>query len=71
MLEGPGSVGWVDAAEPVLDGPTAALVRPLAVATCDLDLAVLTGRYPLPGPYPLGHEGVAEVTAWLTPESMP
>ena len=34
---------------------------PIAVATCDLDVGVLQGAYPLPGPYPFGHEGVAEV----------
>ena len=61
LLDGPGALHWEDAPEPVLTSPTAALVRPLAVATCDLDVGVLTGRYPLPGPYPLGHEGVAEV----------
>ncbi|WP_369639191.1 alcohol dehydrogenase catalytic domain-containing protein, partial [Nocardia sp. JMUB6875] len=40
-----------------------ALVRPIAVATCDIDPAVIQGRFPLQGPYPFGHEGVAEVTA--------
>jgi Zn-dependent alcohol dehydrogenase len=38
-------------------------VRPVTVATCDLDVAVLAGRYPLAGPYPFGHEGVVEVVA--------
>lgn len=40
-----------------------ALVRPLAVATCDLDRAIIAGTAPLPGPFALGHEGVAEVVA--------
>jgi threonine dehydrogenase-like Zn-dependent dehydrogenase len=61
MLDGPAAVSWVDAEEPALPGPGAALVRPVAIATCDLDVAVLTGRYPLRGPYPFGHEGVVEV----------
>jgi threonine dehydrogenase-like Zn-dependent dehydrogenase len=39
----------------------AALVRPLAVATCDLDTMINAGGYPLPLPYALGHEFVAEV----------
>jgi alcohol dehydrogenase len=60
LLDGPATLHWEDAPDPVLE-TEGALVRPLAVATCDLDVAVLTGRYPLPGPYPLGHEGVAEV----------
>ncbi len=63
LLDGPGAVHWVDTDAPDLAGPDAALVRPVAVATCDLDVAVLAGRYPLPGPYPFGHEGVAEVLA--------
>jgi threonine dehydrogenase-like Zn-dependent dehydrogenase len=61
MLIGPGQVRWEDAPEPELAGPGGALVRPVAVATCDLDVAVLAGRYPLAGPYPFGHEAVAEV----------
>jgi threonine dehydrogenase-like Zn-dependent dehydrogenase len=61
LLDGPATLHWEDAPDPVLGTSGGALVRPLAVATCDLDVAVLTGRYPLPGPYPLGHEGVAEV----------
>jgi threonine dehydrogenase-like Zn-dependent dehydrogenase len=36
-------------------------VRPVAVATCDLDLALVRGRFPYQGPLPAGHEGVAEV----------
>src|SRR3984957_700252 len=61
MLIGPGQVRWEDAPEPELAGPGAALVAPVAAATCDLDVAVLRGRYPLAGPYPFGHEGVVEV----------
>jgi len=60
-LEGTARVRWEEAGEPTLAGPDGAIVRPLAVATCDLDVAVLAGRYPLAGPYPFGHESVAEV----------
>lgn len=63
MLDGPGALRWEDAPEPTLDAPAQALVRPVALATCDLDPAVLWGRFPLAGPYPFGHEGVAEVVA--------
>ncbi|MFJ4655350.1 zinc-binding dehydrogenase [Nocardia sp. NPDC088792] len=63
MLDGPGALRWEDAPEPTLDAPAQALVRPVALATCDLDPAVLQGRFPLAGPYPFGHEGVAEVVA--------
>jgi threonine dehydrogenase-like Zn-dependent dehydrogenase len=61
MLDGPGAVRWAEAPDLQLSGPDAALVRPMAVATCDLDVAVLKGRFPLEGPYPFGHEGVGEV----------
>lgn len=58
---GPGALGWDDVREPKLDSDTAALVRPLAVATCDLDALIVTGRSPFRGPFALGHECVAEV----------
>jgi len=63
MLDGPAALRWEDVDEPPPPGPGAALVRPVAVATCDLDVAALRGRYPLEGPYPFGHEGVMEVEA--------
>lgn len=56
----PGVVRWEDAPEPELTEPEAVLVRPLAVARCDLDAAMAAfGLFP--GPYPVGHEAVAEV----------
>lgn len=57
----PGDLRWRDVAEPDLRGDGEALVRPLAVASCDLDGAIATGQTPLPGPIALGHEGVAEI----------
>ena len=57
----PGRLAWTEAPEPRLEGPGEALVRPLAVTTCDLDQAIIRGRFPLAGPFPLGHEFVAEV----------
>lgn len=57
----PRRLDWRDAGEPRLEGEREALVRPLAVSTCDLDAAIVHGRAPLQGPFPLGHEGVAEV----------
>ena len=50
-----------EAPEPALDSDRAALVRPLAVATCDLDAMIVAGRVPFPAPFPIGHECVAEV----------
>ncbi|MUL67165.1 dehydrogenase [Mycobacterium sp. CBMA 234] len=60
-LVGTAAVRWDEVPAPVIAAPDQAIVRPIAVATCDLDVLVLRGAYPLPGPYPLGHEGVAVV----------
>jgi threonine dehydrogenase-like Zn-dependent dehydrogenase len=56
-----GQLEWREAAAPALEGDGQALVRPLAVATCDLDTGVIGGRFPIPGPFAFGHECVAEV----------
>ncbi len=47
--------------EPTLEGETEALVRPLAVSNCDLDGLIIRGTVPIDGPFPFGHECVAEV----------
>jgi threonine dehydrogenase-like Zn-dependent dehydrogenase len=52
---------WLQAPEPRLDSDAAALVRPLAVATCDLDALIIAGESPFAPPFPIGHECVAEV----------
>jgi threonine dehydrogenase-like Zn-dependent dehydrogenase len=46
---------------PTLGGDGEALVRPVVVATCDLDTAVNADVFPMQLPYALGHEFVAEV----------
>jgi alcohol dehydrogenase len=60
-IAGAGEVRWNDVAAPTLEGDGEALVRPLAVALCDLDAAFLSGAIPIAEPFPLGHECVAEV----------
>ena len=60
-ITGARSVEWREAPAPALEGDAQALVRPLAVAMCDLDSAFLTGVVPVAEPFPLGHECVAEV----------
>ena len=57
----PNELEWIEALEPQLSSDSAAMVRPLAVATCDLDALIITGQSPFPPPFPLGHECVAEV----------
>jgi alcohol dehydrogenase len=54
-------VRWSEAPTPRLEGDGEALVRPLAVAMCDLDAVFLSGRIPFGEPFPLGHECVGEV----------
>jgi len=57
----PGRLEWQDTPAPALRSDAAALVRPLAVATCDLDALIITGGSPFQPPFPVGHECVAEV----------
>jgi threonine dehydrogenase-like Zn-dependent dehydrogenase len=60
-LTGDGALEWEDVADPVLEDGADVLVRPLAVATCDLDTMMVRGDTPFGGPLPIGHECVAEV----------
>jgi threonine dehydrogenase-like Zn-dependent dehydrogenase len=60
---GPGTVQWREVPEPRLAGDGDALVRPLAVARCDIDLPLTSGIFPIREPFALGHECVAEVVA--------
>lgn len=52
---------WRDLPDPVIAAETDAIVRPLAVARCDLDLYIALGHPAFPGPFAFGHETVAEV----------
>jgi alcohol dehydrogenase len=62
MFLGRSQVEWREVPEPRLAGDLEAIVEPIAVATCDLDVAMLRGTLnPFPGPFPLGHESVARV----------
>lgn len=57
----PGVFEWWDVPTPRLQAATDAIVRPLAVARCDLDLYIARGVVPYPGPFAFGHEVIAEV----------
>ena len=59
----PNTVEWRDVPEPRLQGDGEALIRPLAVARCDIDLFLTSGMFPFRGPFALGHEGVSEIVA--------
>jgi threonine dehydrogenase-like Zn-dependent dehydrogenase len=52
---------WIEAREPRVSSDGSALVRPVAVATCDLDALIISGRSPFQPPFAIGHECVAEV----------
>jgi len=56
-----GRLEWLDVPEPKLEKDDQAIVRPLAVATCDLDSPIINGATPFPPPIALGHECVGEV----------
>ncbi len=49
VFEAPGKLAFREVPAPVLRGPGEALVRPLAVARCDLDAGVLHGEAPFRG----------------------
>lgn len=63
MFEEVGRYAWRETPDPQITAPEQALVRPLTVACCDLDVAVVHGRLPMPPGHAVGHEGLAEVVA--------
>lgn len=52
---------WREVAEPKLDGLGQAIVRPLAIARCDLDLPIIQGHTLFRPAFPIGHEMTAEI----------
>ena len=63
QYQGPGTLAWVDTPTPTLTEAEDVLVKPLAIATCDLDWEIIAGRTPFPAPFLLGHEFVGEIVA--------
>jgi threonine dehydrogenase-like Zn-dependent dehydrogenase len=59
----PNKIEWREVPTPTLESDHAALVRPLAVARCDLDPVLVSGLIPQKGEFALGHECVGEVVA--------
>jgi alcohol dehydrogenase len=58
-----GRIGWRGVPVPPPPGPSGAIARPIAIATCDMDPLIALGASPFPLPLQLGHECVAEVLA--------
>src|SRR4051794_41779116 len=61
MFDAAGEYAWRDASDPEITAPEQAIVRPVAVACCDLDVAVAEGRVPMPPGHAVGHGGGGEV----------
>ena len=61
VIEQPGRLAWRECAGPRLETNVDALVRPLVVGRCDLDVAIVRGVVPILGGSALGHECIAEV----------
>ncbi len=58
---GPGKLEWWDVPDPTIETALDAIVRPLAVARCDLDRYIAGGIYPVAGSFAFGHEMAGEV----------
>jgi alcohol dehydrogenase len=61
VLEDNRRLAWHEVPEPQRQHDRQAVVRPLAVATCDLDQPMIFGQTPFRFPIHIGHECVAEV----------
>ena len=59
----PGILEWWDVPEPTIQDDRDAVVRPLAVTRCDLDLYIANGVARFDGPFAIGHETAGIVTA--------
>lgn len=60
---GRGALEWREVPTPTLQDDGGALVRPIAVARCEIDPLLASGVLPSDGPFAVGHEGVAEIVA--------
>ena len=58
---GPRELEWREVPTPELQGDGEAIVRPLAVARCEIDPFLIAGAQPGGEPFALGHECVAEI----------
>src|SRR5437899_11047883 len=58
----PNLLEWWDIPEPRLQDDREAIVAPLAVTRCDLDLSIAIGKSGFQGPFAIGHEAAGIVT---------
>ena len=57
----PGQVEWREAVDARVDGSLDAMVRPLVLGRCDLDVGFLRGAAPLAAGAPIGHEMIGVI----------
>ncbi len=58
---GPGRVAWREVPEARVEGPLEAVVEPLVIGRCDLDVGYVRGFVPLKPGEPIGHEAIGRV----------
>lgn len=61
VFVGPSRLEWREVPDVRVVDDRDVIVRPLAVARCDLDPAIALGLYPMPAPFVMGHEMVGEI----------
>lgn len=59
----PGRLAWQDVPTPRITGPLQAVVEPVVIARCDLDLAFVRGIVPMQTGTAIGHEAIGRVLA--------
>jgi hypothetical protein len=69
MFEAAGEYAWRDAPDLEITTPEQAIVRPVAVACCDLDVAVAEGRLPMPPDMPWATRGWPKSWRSATPSA--
>lgn len=57
----PNVLEWREVPAPLLQSDDDALVKPLVVTRCDLDMYIANGSVGMPGPFAFGHETYGEV----------
>jgi alcohol dehydrogenase len=59
----PGHLEWEDHPDPIIEGAEEAIVRPIVMGRCDLDVLYVNGQMPLGSGEPIGHEIIGEVVS--------
>ncbi|MCG9875169.1 MAG: alcohol dehydrogenase catalytic domain-containing protein [Leptospiraceae bacterium] len=54
-------IDWQEAPDPKINGLNQAVVKPIAIARCDLDLPIIHSKTLFRPPFAIGHEFIAEI----------